>query len=167
MKKSGSSDSPRQHPVRELQPADLEKGFLETLENLSDTEGLSAKDARAILRTVRRNPLFHVFVAVGGDGQVVGATTLFVEQKFIHGGGLVGHVEDVVVRKGCEGEGVGGSLVRAAVARARGLGCYKCILNCKPELTSFYEGLGFRRKDVGMRIDLKTATQRKRQHQSE
>jgi glucosamine-phosphate N-acetyltransferase len=167
MKKGGSSDSHRRHTVRELRRADLEKGFLETLENLSGTEGLSAKDARPILKAIGRNPLYHVFVALDGGGQVVGATTLLVEQKFIHRGGLVGHVEDVVVRRGHEGRGVGGSLVRAAVAEARGLGCYKCILNCRPELTGFYEGLGFHKHDVGMRIDLGTATRRLQRLQSE
>ncbi|KFM14170.1 hypothetical protein AAA799O18_00780 [Marine Group I thaumarchaeote SCGC AAA799-O18] len=30
---------------------------------------------------------------------IIGSTTLFIEQKFIHDSGLVGHIEDVVVRK--------------------------------------------------------------------
>jgi len=156
MKKNSSSErATQQYKVRELRAADLERGFLETLRNLSDTGGLSPKEARGILRTLKRNPLHHVFVAVAGDGQVVGATTLFVEHKFIHRGGLVGHIEDVVVRKGHEGKGVGGTLVGAAVLKAKELGCYKCILDCKDELVGFYETLGFRRHEVGMRIDLR------------
>jgi glucosamine-phosphate N-acetyltransferase len=156
MKKNSSAASARlRYRVRELRAQDVEKGFLETLENLSDTGGLTPKEARAIIRNMRRNPLHHVFVAVASDGQVVGATTLLVEPKFIHRGGLVGHIEDVVVREGHEEKGVGGSLVRAAVEKASGLGCYKCILDCKAGLVGFYERLGFRSNDVGMRIDLK------------
>jgi glucosamine-phosphate N-acetyltransferase len=163
MKKNGSSESARQHhEVRELRTGDVEKGFLETLGNLSDTGGLSPKEARNIITTIRRNPLYHVFVAAASDGQVVGTTTLIVEQKFIHRGGLVGHIEDVAVRRGYEGKGVGGSLVAAAVEKAKELGCYKCILDCKAELVDFYERLGFRRHDVGMRIDLKPKRPRKR-----
>jgi glucosamine-phosphate N-acetyltransferase len=154
MTKNGSSKSPWQHEVRELREEDVDKGFLETLGNLSDTEGLSPSEARDIIKTLRRNPLHHVFVALASDGQVAGATTLFVEQKFIHHGGLVGHIEDVVVRKGHEGMGIGGSLVMAAIQKAKEHGCYKCILDCKDELTGFYEALGFRKRDVGMRIDL-------------
>jgi len=140
--------------VRELDAGDIGKGFLDALGNLSDTEGLTPKEARDILKAMNGD-VYHVFVAVAKDGQVVGATTLLVEQKFIHHGGLVGHIEDVVVRKGHEGKGIGGSVVRAAVGRARELGCYKVILDCKEELVGFYQNLGFHSRDVGMRIDLK------------
>ena len=156
MKKGFASleDKTSRHKVRELKAADLDKGFLETLETLSDAGGLSPREARKILGKMRRNPLYHVFVAVNADGQVLGATTLLLEQKFIHSGGQVGHIEDVVVRRGEQGKGIGQSLVSSAVKSANELGCYKCILDCKDELTGFYERLGFRRYEVGMRIDL-------------
>jgi len=161
MKKTKApGEPPRAYQIRELRAADLGNGFVETLGNLSDTGGLAPGAARKILRTMGRSPLYHVFVAVGADGQVVGATTLLVEQKFIHGGGLVGHIEDVAVRKGYEGRGVGGSLVKAAVEMADGLACYKCILECREELVGFYEKLGFHRHDVGMRMDLKRDSRR-------
>ena len=155
MKAKPSGGEQNAYEIRELRAADLGNGFVETLGNLSDTGGLTPSAARKILRTMRRTPLYHVLVAVGADGQVVGATTLLVEQKFIHGGGLVGHIEDVAVRKGYEEKGVGGSLLRAALEMAEASACYKCILDCKDELVSFYEKLGFRRHDVGMRIDFK------------
>jgi glucosamine-phosphate N-acetyltransferase len=68
---------------------------------------------------------------------------------------LGGHIVDVAVWKNYEGRGVGGALVAAAVQRAKELGCYKVILDCKPELVGFYERLGFAKHDVGMRLDLK------------
>jgi len=155
MKKNGSSGDGRQeYRVRELRDEDIGKGFMDTLSNLSDTGGLTPAEARRFFRRMRSNPAYHVFVAVAGDGQVIGATTLLVEQKFIHRGGLVGHIEDVVVRKSHEGKGVGGSVVRAAVEKARELGCYKAILDCKADLVDFYKKLGFSEHDVGMRIDL-------------
>ena len=154
--KNSPEEGARQgYVVRKLRPADLERGFLETLGNLSDVGGLSPREARGLFASMKRSPLYQVLVAVESDGEVVGATTLIVEQKFIHRGGLAGHIEDVAVRKGHEGKGIGGSVVRAAVERARELGCYKVILDCKEELVGFYEGLGFRSRDVGMRIDLK------------
>jgi glucosamine-phosphate N-acetyltransferase len=155
MKKTAQGGTTRAYEIRELKAADFRNGFIETLGNLTDTGGLTPGAARKVLRTMRRARLYHVLVAVGADGQVLGATTLFVEQKFIHGGGLVGHIEDVAVRKGYEGMGVGGSLVKAGVEMAEGLACYKCILDCNDEMAGFYEKLGFRRHDVGMRIDFR------------
>jgi glucosamine-phosphate N-acetyltransferase len=154
-KTSPSGESQRRHEVRELRADDLDNGFLETLGSLSDIEGLTHEEARRILATIKRAHLHHFLVAVTGDGRVIGTTTLVVERKFIHGGGLVGHIEDVAVRRGYQGGGVGGSLVKAAVQKAKELGCYKCILDCKDDLVEFYERQGFRRHDVGMRIDLK------------
>jgi glucosamine-phosphate N-acetyltransferase len=154
MKKDSSSRKSDGYKVRELREADFDRGFLDTLSNLSDTGGLTAKGGRSIFRAMKRDPLYHVFVAVSGDGEVIGATTLLVEKKFIHRGGSVGHIEDVVVRKGHEGKGVGGSVVRAAVEKARESGCYKVILDCKSDLVDFYKRLGFGVHDVGMRIDL-------------
>lgn len=145
------------YETRELTAADLDKGFIETLRNLSDTGDLSPASAQRILEKMGSNPLYHVLIAVGPSG-VVGTTTLLVEQKFIHAGGLVGHIEDVAVRKGSEGRGIGGSLVKAAVGMAEDLGCYKVILDCKEELAPFYEGLGFKRHDLGMRLDLKSTS---------
>jgi glucosamine-phosphate N-acetyltransferase len=161
-RKSPSTGVRQKHVVRELRPADLGNGFLETLENLSEVGDLSPSEARALFESMTQSRSYHVMVAVEGDGEVVGATTLLVEQKFIHRGGLVGHIEDVSVRKGHEGKGIGGSVVRAALEKARELGCYKVILDCKAELVGFYEGLGFRSRDVGMRIDLKAGPPKKR-----
>jgi glucosamine-phosphate N-acetyltransferase len=152
---------PKGYEIRELTAPDLGRGFIETLGNLSDTGGLTPGSAQKILERMGRASLYHVLVAVESDGRVVGATTLLVEQKFIHGGGLVGHIEDVAVRKGSEGRGIGGSLVKAAVRTAEQLGCYKVILDCKEELEPFYARLGFMKRDLGMRLDLKPGGQKR------
>src|SRR5467141_3588814 len=155
MKKNSASGLGRQqYKVRELRDEDISKGFIDTLANLSDIGGLAPAEARRLFKAMKGHPTYHFFVAVANDGQVIGATTLLVEQKFIHRGGFVGHIEDVVVRKGHEGKGVGGSVVRAAVEKAKELGCYKVILDCKADLVDFYKKLGFSEHDVGMRIDL-------------
>lgn len=140
-------------PLRivELQPADLSRGFLETLASLSEVE-LKPADALAILES-RRQRGIRTFVA-RVDGAVVGTAALLVEQKFIHGGGWVGHIEDVAVHRDHQKKGIGAALIRHAIEEARKLGCYKVILSCFEDRVPFYEGLGFRPHDVGMRIDL-------------
>ena len=150
MKQGGS----RGFKVRELEAGDLDKGVLSVLGNLSDMGDLTIAEAKEVFRKIKKGKSSHVLVAVVTDGQIAGTTTLLVEQKFIHGGGLVGHIEDVAVGPAYEGQGVGSALVRAGIAKAKELGCYKVILDCKPELVGFYERIGFRKHEIGMRIDL-------------
>ena len=93
------------YSVLELVGDDLGKGlegFLLSLENLSPTENLTFDHAKEILSKINLQN-GHIYVAKTSDGNIIGTTTLLVEQKFIHGGGKVGHIEDVAVRKGYEG----------------------------------------------------------------
>jgi glucosamine-phosphate N-acetyltransferase len=137
--------------IRELTGPDLGADFLETLASLAEVD-LGRDTALAVFRERLRAGI-RTFVAVL-DRRIVGTLTLFVEQKFIHHGGKVGHIEDVVVEKSFQRKGIGQALVLHATAEARKLGCYKVILCCFEDRVPFYEGVGFRRHDVGMRIDL-------------
>ena len=76
-----------------------------------------------------------------------------IEQKFIHDGGLVGHIEDVVVRKDYERRGIGIKLVTSMLERAKEKNCYKTILDCKDDVKQFYERIGFKRESNCMRYD--------------
>ena len=140
--------------IREVVLDDLNNGFLEALRSLSDIGRLDLEDARRLLLKINVNRFHKIFVALNESGQVVGTTTLIIEQKFIHNGGLVGHIEDVSVRNAHEGRGVGSALVKRALEVAEESGCYKCILDCSKDLTKFYERLGFRKHEVAMRKDL-------------
>lgn len=85
--------------------------------------------------------------------EVVGSLSYFIEPKFIHNGGLVGHIEDVCVALGYEREGVGSALISAAKGIFEHAGCYKAILDCSNENVAFYQKLGFRQYENCMRID--------------
>jgi glucosamine-phosphate N-acetyltransferase len=137
--------------VRELTGPDLTGDFLDTLSGLSDV-GLTVPQALEVLRQRLRLGV-RTYIALW-EGEVVGTASLVVELKFIHGGGRVGHLEDVAVRNSARNRGVGSALVKHVIDDARRLGCYKVILNCFPERVSFYERLGFHYHDHGMRMDL-------------
>ena len=144
--------------IREIEEDDLEKGFLETLDFLRNTRDLDKNKANEILKKIKQNSnhIIHVAVDTGyqRDGnKIVGSTTLFIEQKFIHDGGFVGHIEDVVVRKDYEGLGIGIKLVMSMLERAKEKNCYKTILDCKDDVKQFYERIGFKRESNGMRYD--------------
>ena len=138
--------------IRKIIESDLENGFLESLDNLRQISNLEHNSAKSILKGILENENHIVHVAEL-DGKIVGSTTLLIEQKFIHEGGFVGHIEDVVVKKEFEGQGIGMKLVLSLLDVANEKKCYKTILNCEDTLIPFYEKIGFKQKSNEMRFD--------------
>ena len=132
--------------------SDLENGFLESLDSLKQASDLEENSAKNIIRKILQNDN-HIIHVAELDGKIVGSTTLLIEQKFIHKGGIVGHIEDVVVKKEFEGQGIGMKLVLSLLDIAKKRQCYKTILNCEDSLIPFYEKIGFRHKSNEMRFD--------------
>ena len=138
--------------IREIQESDLEKGFLECLDNLKIASDLEKDSAKNILNSILddSNHIIHIAEL---DGKIVGSTTLLIEQKFIHKGGFVGHIEDVVVREGFERKQIGKKIIESLLEIAKNRGCYKTILDCKDDVKEFYEKIGFRHESNCMRFD--------------
>ena len=148
----------------ELKQEDLDRGFLETLNSLiaETSKKLDRSKAESIFQEIESNPLHKIFVvyAVGQEDNkgcsnavdnkkvIVGTTTLLVEPKFIFGGGRVGHIEDVSVRKEFQGLGIGSWLVEHATTVAESvMGCVKIVLDCSDETMPFYQRLGYSYQD--------------------
>ena len=138
--------------IREIEEGDIEKEFLDTLDFLRKASDYEKNNPYEILKKIKQNPNHIIHVAVD-DNKIIGSTTLFIEQKFIHDGGLVGHIEDVVVRKSYEGQGIGMKLVISLLDVAKQRKCYKTILNCEDNLRLFYEKTGFKKATNEMRYD--------------
>lgn len=140
--------------VRELKDIDLEepKDFFETLDNLREVGNLTSEEAKDILLKINSQD-GHIFIAVTPEGKIIGAATLLIEQKFIRHRAKCGHIEDVSVAKGLEGNGIGSAVVKKAVDYAKKAGCYKVILDCSDKHMSFYQKFGFRRYENCMRLD--------------
>tara|TARA_B100001013_G_scaffold340105_1_gene262916 strand:- start:426 stop:863 length:438 start_codon:yes stop_codon:yes gene_type:complete len=138
--------------IREIEENDLKQGFLESLDFLRKASNIDKNRAREILKKIKQNPNHIIHVAIDNN-KIVGSTTLLIEQKFIHDGGLVGHIEDVVVRKEYEGKGIGIKLVMSMLECAKEKNCYKTILDCKDDVKQFYERIGFKNESNGMRYD--------------
>ena len=138
--------------IREIVESDIENGFLESLDSLRKSSDLDREIGKDILRKIIANP-DHIIYVAEFKGKIVGSTTLLIEQKFIHNGGKVGHIEDVVVSKEFEGKGIGMLLVTSLLTRAKSNNCYKTILDCKDELIPFYERIGFKQEANQMRYN--------------
>jgi glucosamine-phosphate N-acetyltransferase len=158
--------------IRAIEFEDIEdRGYLEVLENLVPV-GLDRIRAKQILQEIKSNPLHKIFVAQedkgmeqqeqgqqrqiqaqgdidkGKKSKVVGTTTLLVEPKFINRGMRVGYIEDVSVRKGYDGLGIGSQLITYATQNAISVeGCGKILLYCSKNTMPFYEKLGYKLLD--------------------
>ena len=138
--------------IRELQKKDLQNGFLTTLDSLKQTSNMDKNKAEEVFETINSNPN-HIIVIAELDGKVVGTTALLIEPKFIHDGGLVGHIEDVVVGKKFQGQKIGNEIVKFLLEVAKNRGCYKTILNCTEDVKEFYEKMGFKHTANELRFD--------------
>lgn len=84
------------------------------------------------------------------ENKIIGAITLLIEQKIIHDGRRVGHLEDYVVLDNYRGKGYGAQLLDYATNRALENDCYKCILDCSPDLLPYYTNKKFMKKGIYM-----------------
>ena len=138
--------------IRELRKEDLWNGFLTTLDSLRQASDIDRNKADEIFEKINSNP-DHIVAIAELDGKIVGATTLLIEPKFIHKGGLVGHIEDVVVDKNFEGQKIGEKIMKYLLEFAKNRGCYKTILDCTDDVKPFYEKLGFKHIANELRFD--------------
>lgn len=137
--------------IRPMYATDIQRGFLAAIAALKPCE-LTDEEAVEVFRKRMRQKIM-TYVAIKED-RVIGTATLLIEPKFIHSGGVVGHIEDVAVHQAFQHHGLGGRLVKHLLDVCRQHKCYKVILDCAEAVIPFYEKLGFHRWERAMRIDL-------------
>ena len=138
--------------IRELKKEDLWNGFLTSLDSLKEASNIDKNKAEVIFEKINSNP-DHIIAVAEMDGKIVGSTTLLIESKFIHNGGTVGHIEDVVVNKNYQGQKIGEKIMKFLIEISKKRGCYKTILDCTDDVKPFYEKLGFKKVANEMRLD--------------
>ena len=138
--------------IRELEKEDFKKGFLQTMDTLRESSNISEDKALEIFRNIQLNQK-HIIIVAEINGRIVGATTLLIEPKFIHQGGIVGHIEDVVVDKEFQGQKIGEKIIKYDLGIAKNNDCYKTILDCSDDVKQFYEKLGFKHHSNELRFN--------------
>jgi glucosamine-phosphate N-acetyltransferase len=128
---------------RKLEESDYHKNYLQLLSQLTQVGDISPEEFSNILDKIQSQ--IWVFEDVHSN-KIVASASIFLEQKIIHGGGIVAHLEDVVVDESYRGNQLGQKLIANIVEKARESGVYKIIADCKLELLSFYSKNGFEKK---------------------
>ena len=153
LRKLGEARTEMNEPItRELKEEDLWNGFLKSLDSLREASSIDTDKAKSIFKKIDSNP-DHIIAVAELDGRIVGSTTLLIETKFIHNGGLVGHIEDVVVDKEHQGKKIGEKILKFLIEISKKRGCYKIILDCTDDVKPFYEKLGFKQVANELRLD--------------
>eukprot|EP01120_Amphizonella_sp_Union-15-10_P003548 TRINITY_DN13971_c0_g1_i1.p1 TRINITY_DN13971_c0_g1~~TRINITY_DN13971_c0_g1_i1.p1 ORF type:complete len:168 (+),score=37.34 TRINITY_DN13971_c0_g1_i1:111-614(+) len=135
--------------LRPLQLGDFKRGYCSLLGQLTQVGEVTEKLFQQRFNEWRSSGVYYV-VVVENEEKIVSTGTLFIEKKLIHCGGLVGHIEEVVVDDCLRGQQLGKVLISVLLSLGDSLGCYKVLLNCLEKNVSFYEKCGFERREVTM-----------------
>lgn len=110
--------------IRDLVASDYHKGYLQVLAGLTTVGEISEKQFVEQLAELRQSGELHQMIVIEqlSTGRVVAAGTLFVERKWIHSCGRVGHIEDIVADKALKGHRLGSRIIAELVRRGRAAG---------------------------------------------
>ena len=123
--------------------------ILNLLSQLTTCPHISRETYNNILNNLPTNQHIYVFE---NDGKPIAMGTIVIEQKLIHGGACVAHMEDIIVDKNYRGRKIGATLVKQLIEEAKKYQCYKIILNCSDDNEDFYKHNGFKKKSNGMAL---------------
>lgn len=138
--------------IRPVEPIDGSNGLFKIFSQLTNAPSLPPPAFAALVEQERRQGLRYTLVAVKDDGAVVATGAVFMEHKFIRGGAVCAHIEDIVVDKDARGLSLGKKIIQALVQIAKENGCYKVILDCGDDNVPFYEKCGFVAKERQMAL---------------
>ena len=125
---------------------DYDRGYFELLSQLTIAPKVSFETFSNIFNKKPQNQ--YILVIEDPESQIIiGSGTILIEQKFIHGCSLIGHIEDVVVHKDYRKQGIGNILIQDLIEISKTLNCYKIILDCSLNNILFYEKCGLKRSE--------------------
>jgi len=144
---------PPSYILRPLRKSDYASGFLDCVQLISDVGSITEKawNERYDWMATKGEGTYYV-VVIEYQGRVVGTGRLIVERKFGRSLGLAGLIKDVAIATDHQGKDLGRMILEALRHIALELGCYKCILNCKPQNVGFYTKCGYENSGFEMAL---------------
>jgi len=138
--------------MRPLAKTDLSRGHLSVLSVLTSAPDVSETQYLQAFAAMQScsNTYFTLVIVSRATDTIVGAGTVFMEQKFTRNLGIVGHIEDIVVDKSMQGRKLGLRIINALTGISEAKGCYKTILNCSDDNIAFYKKCGYEKKENEM-----------------
>lgn len=129
---------------------DLYNGYLSLLSQLTN---IGSGDFIQKFNEIKNTPNISIIVAYDETiNKVIGAGTIIIEPKLVHGCSNVGHIEDVVVDQNYRSQKIGQQIINYLVNMAKVSNCYKVILDCSENNIGFYEKCGFKNTNNQMSL---------------
>ena len=111
--------------------------------SINDKTILDLKNLKSLIERLPQNHNIFLYLE---NNIIVGGITLIIEEKIIHSGGKVGHIEDFVVLDIYRNKGIGSLLYNYVKNLCEQNKCYKMILDCNELLENYYIKKGFVKK---------------------
>lgn len=84
------------------------------------------------------------------NNNIIGTVTLLFEQKLIHNGKYVCHIEDLIISDEYKNNRYGTLFLKFIKNYAKIKDCYKIILNCSQNIKDFYSKNNFSNRNIEM-----------------
>ena len=124
--------------------------LIELYNYFGENKELNYENFNEILKIILQNNNHNIFLYLDNSDNILGALTLLIEQKFIHNGKCVAHIEDFVVKQEYRSQNIGKDLMNYAIDYAKQNNCYKVILDTDSKLVNYYINYGFVNKGIYM-----------------
>ena len=124
--------------------------LIELYNYFGENKELNCENFNEILKNILQNNNHNIFLYLDNSDNILGAITLLIEQKFIHNGKCVAHIEDFVVKQEFRSQNIGKDLMNYAINYAKQNNCYKVILDTDSKLVNYYRNYGFVNKGIYM-----------------
>ena len=141
--------------IREIDTCDEFKAVLALLEEMGDGAPYDEAEMKENWRKMRQYPYYKVYIAEK-DGRLVGTFCLLICHNIGHNGKKFAILENVVVKPGFRGQGIGKQMMTWAMEQAQKENCYKLMLSSNLIRTgahAFYENAGFRQHGLSFVVE--------------
>jgi glucosamine-phosphate N-acetyltransferase len=144
---------------------EIKQSYLELLSNLTKTPDISTSLFLENIQEIEKSNGLITIAYVGdisangfvkdlnnpdNNFKIIGSGTVILEPKIIRSGKYVGHIEDIVIDPNFRGLHIAQTILSILKSYSETKNCYKVILDCDPNLQTFYEKNDFELKGIQM-----------------
>ncbi len=127
--------------ARTIEKEDYEKGYFELINQLTIAPKLEKEEFLKILE-LNKNCII-IIMEDKKNRKLIGTVKILFDFKFARKGGIVAHLEDIVIDEDYRKNGYGTFLIKLVEEISQKKNCYKLVGSCRENFKEFYRAKGF------------------------